>query len=173
QLCTINRELATALEGRESDAKGALHQLDAFVAGLDEQKADIVATIEALDRLTVRLARQRGTIGSAVDAFAPALRVLADQRTQLTQALTALGRLSTVGTKVIDASRVDTIHTVAALKPILDQLVRAGDTLPKALDFMLTYPFPPASTRAIVGDQVNLSASVSFDAIQILGNLLA
>jgi len=173
QLRTINRELATALGGREADATGALRQLDAFVAGLDAQKTDIVRAIEALDRLTARLARQRQTIGAALDAFAPALRVLADQRGQLTSALTALGRLSTVGTRVVTASRDDTVASVAALRPILDQLVRAGDALPRGLDFLLSYPFPPASPSAIVGNQVNLSASLDLDATRILGNLLA
>ena len=173
QLRTINREIATALQGRESDARGALRRLDEFITGLDEQKADIVRAIEAMDRLTQRLARQRDVIGAAVDALAPGLGVLADQRRQLTAALTALGHLSTVGTRVIKASRADTVASVAALRPILDQLVRAGDALPRAMDFLLTFPFPPAISGAIVGNQVNLSVTLDLDAVQILGNLLA
>jgi phospholipid/cholesterol/gamma-HCH transport system substrate-binding protein len=173
QLRTINREVAAALEGRESDATGALHQLDAFIAGLDAQKLDIVRAIEALDRLTARLARQRQTIGAAVDALGPGLGVLADQRRQLTAALTALGRLSTVGTRVIDASRDNTVASLAALRPILDQLVRSGDALPRAMDFLLTFPFPPAITGAIVGNQVNLSVTLDLDASEILTSLLA
>jgi phospholipid/cholesterol/gamma-HCH transport system substrate-binding protein len=172
-LRTINREIAAALEGHEADAKAALRRLDAFVAGLDDQKADIVAAIDALDRLTARLARQREVIGAAVDALAPGLGVLADQRRQLTTALVALDRLSTVGVDVIEASRDDTVASVAALRPILDQLVRAGDALPMAMDFLLTFPFPPAISGAIAGNQVNLSVTADLDASQILANLLA
>jgi phospholipid/cholesterol/gamma-HCH transport system substrate-binding protein len=173
QLRTINREVAAALEGHESDAKGALRELDRFVAGLDAQKVEIVRAIEALDRLTARLARQRGVIGDAVDALAAGLRVLADQRRQLTGALTALGRLSSVGVRVVEATRDDTLAALAALRPVLDQLVRAGDALPKAMDFLLTFPFPPGITRAIAGNQVNLSVTADLDAAQILANLLA
>jgi phospholipid/cholesterol/gamma-HCH transport system substrate-binding protein len=62
QLKTINQEVAKALQGREppgvqsADARGALEQLAAFIAGLDRQKDDIVRAIEALDRLAARLA---------------------------------------------------------------------------------------------------------------------
>jgi phospholipid/cholesterol/gamma-HCH transport system substrate-binding protein len=173
QLKTINQELATALEGRESDAKGALRQLEAFISGLDAQKEEIVRAIDALDRLSARLSAQRATVGAAVESLAPGLRVLAEQRAQLTQALTALGELGEVGTRVVTASRDDAVAVIRSLRPILDQLVRAGDALPRALDFMLTYPFPPNITGAIVGDAVNLHATLDLDAASILANLLA
>ncbi|HEX5596535.1 MAG TPA: MCE family protein [Micromonosporaceae bacterium] len=171
-LKTINQELAGAVEGRERDVRDMLRQLDSFIGGLDEQKADIVRAIDALDRLTVRLAAQRGTVGAAVDAFAPGLRVLAEQRQQLTAALTALGALSAVGSRVINASRDDTLASLRALRPLLDQLVRAGDNLPRALDFLMSYPFPPNITGAIVGDAINLEITLDLDAAAILANLL-
>jgi phospholipid/cholesterol/gamma-HCH transport system substrate-binding protein len=173
QLKTINQELAGALAGREPAARDALHQLDAFIGGLDQQKTDIVRAIEALDRLTARLARQRQTVGDAVDALAPGLSVLEDQRRQLTVALTSLGELGRVGTRVVNRSRDDTLASLRALQPILEQLVRAGDALPKSLDFMLSYPFPPNITGALVGDFVNLSARADLDAATILANLVA
>lgn len=173
QLKTINQELAAALQGREAEAKDALRQLDAFIGGLDAQRADIVRAIDALDRLTARLAAQRVTIGAALDALAPGLTVLAQQREQLTGALTALGNLGTVGTRVIQASRQDAVASIQALRPTLDELVRAGDALPKSLDFLLSFPFPPNATGAIVGNQVNLHLTVDLDATEILANLLA
>lgn len=173
QLRTINQEIATALDGREGEAKEALRQLDAFIGGLDAQREDIVRAIDALDRLSARLSEQRATVGAAVEALGPGLRVLAEQRAQLTATLTALGELGTVGTRVIAASRDDTLASIEALRPILDQLVRAGDALPRALDFMLSFPFPPNVTRAIVGDAVNLHATLDLDAASILANLLA
>ncbi|GAA0725442.1 MCE family protein [Dactylosporangium roseum] len=171
-LKTINEELAKALAGRETEAKDALRQLDTFVGGLDRQKADIVRAVDSLDRLTGQLSRQRDVIGTALDSLAPGLTVLEAQRDQLTLALTALGELGRVGTRVVDQSRDDTLAVLRSLQPILEQLVKAGDALPKSLDFMLTFPFPPNVTGAIVGDYVNLGATADLDATSILSNLL-
>ncbi|MFD0823128.1 MCE family protein, partial [Micromonospora zhanjiangensis] len=173
QLKTINEELVRALDGREASAKDALHQLDDFLGGLDKQKADLVRALDAMDRLTGRLARQRAVVGDALDALAPGLTVLTQQRVQLTAALTALGELGKVGTRVVRKSHADTVASLRALQPVLDQLVKAGDDLPKSLDFMLTFPFPPNVTGAIVGDFVNLSVSADLDAASILSNLLS
>ncbi|WP_246001584.1 MCE family protein [Allorhizocola rhizosphaerae] len=167
-LKTINHEVAQALEGREGEAKEALRNLDKFIAGLDDQKDDIVKAIDALDRLTTTLAQQRQTIGEAVEALDPGLSVLAEQRAQLTSALTALDRLSVVGTNVIEKSREDTLASLKALQPLLDQLVKAGDDLPKSFDFMLTYPFPPNVQKAIRGNQVNLHATLDLDSVAFL-----
>ncbi|SCL27639.1 phospholipid/cholesterol/gamma-HCH transport system substrate-binding protein [Micromonospora pallida] len=173
QLRTINRELSAALDGREPAVKDTLHQLDTFIGGLEKQKADLVRAIEALDRLTTRLNQQKQVLGDAVDSLAPGLTTLAGQRAQLTGALTALGELGQVGTRVVNRSRDNTVASLKALQPILEQLVRAGDDLPKSLDFMLSFPFPPNVTGAVVGDFVNLSITADLDAASILANLLA
>ncbi|HCU49658.1 MAG TPA: mammalian cell entry protein [Micromonosporaceae bacterium] len=172
QLKTINQEVVKALSGREAEAKGALHELDRFITGLDAQKVEIVRAIEALDRLSTGLAEQTVTIGNAIDALAPGLTVLAEQRAQLTSALTALRDLSTVGVRVIDASKKDTVASLNALQPILENLVAAGDALPKGIDFALSYPFPPNVQKAISGDFVRLHATLDLDATTILSNLL-
>ncbi|GAB4052042.1 MCE family protein [Catellatospora paridis] len=173
QLKTINAEITKALSGREGDAKGALRELDRFVAGLDAQKDDIVRAIEALDRFSARLAEQTGTLAEAVDALEPGLTVLADQRPQLTAMLTALRDLGAVGERVIEASRDDTLRSLRALQPLLEQLVKAGDALPRGLDFALSYPFPPNAGKAIAGDFVRLHATLDLDAASILANALA
>jgi phospholipid/cholesterol/gamma-HCH transport system substrate-binding protein len=120
----------------------------------------------------VQLAAQRKTIGAAVEALDPGLATLADQRAQLTGALTALGKLSGVGKRVIERSRDDALADLRALQPLLDQLVKAGDDLPKALDFMLSFPFPPNITGAIVGSQVNLQVTLDLDVTSVLANLV-
>jgi phospholipid/cholesterol/gamma-HCH transport system substrate-binding protein len=173
QIKTISEELTKALAGRESTAADLLRRLDTFLAGLDAQKADIIHAIDALDRLSTHLAQERTTIANALHALDPGLTVLAEQRQQLTSALTALSDLSSVGTRVIDSSREATLDTLKSLRPILDQLNRAGDNLPKALDFLLTYPFPPNVTGAIAGDSVRLHATLDLDGAAILANLLA
>ncbi|MBO0867638.1 MAG: MCE family protein [Micromonosporaceae bacterium] len=173
QLKTINDELSAALRGRESTVDDLLHQLDTFLAGLDSQRAQIVRAIDALDGLSAHLARQRGTLDGALTALQPGLSTLAEQREQLTGALTALSRLSTVGTRVVNGSRDATLASLAALRPLLTQLVRAGADLPKALEFLLTYPFPPNVTGAIHGNAVNLHVTLDLNGAAILGNLVA
>lgn len=157
QLQTINRELNDALEGRESDVRDALEQLDVFVAGLDQHKSEIVRAIDAIDRLSATLQAQQQDIATALDTVPGGLRVLADQREQLTAMLTALSDLGVTATRVIDASQADTVANLRALDPVLTQLAAAGDALPESLDVFVSYPFPDVAADAIKGDYTNLS----------------
>lgn len=171
QLRTINTELIAALEGRETDIRDTLGQLDAFITALDAQRADIVAAIDALDGLSAELAAQKEDIGKALDALGPGAEVLADQRENLTSALTALGELGRVGTHVVNASREDTLAMVRDLQPILEQLVKAGDDFPRGLELALSYPFPHNVSGAIKGDFVNLHLTLDLDFANVLSNL--
>lgn len=172
QLQAINRELGDALEGRETQVRDLLAQLDTFVGGLDDQKSQITRAIDSLDRLTATLARQRQVIGSALDTLPGGLRVLAEQRQQLTTMLTSLQELGRVGTQVINASGQNIAADLRALQPTLTQLAAAGDDLPAALELLLTYPFPRTSVDGIRGDYTNLFVTVDLDVTDVLDNLL-
>ncbi|GAA4048719.1 MCE family protein [Streptomyces shaanxiensis] len=171
QLKTITVELHKALDGRENRVKSLLKELNAFLGGLDEQKKDIVRALEAVDRLSKRLGKEKKTIAEAVDTMPPALKVLADQRRDLTRMLTALSQLGRTGTRVINASHEDTIANLRALRPILRQLNKAGDDLPNSLELLTTYPFPRNAVDAIKGDYVNLHITADLDLAGIYGNL--
>ncbi|SDO24655.1 phospholipid/cholesterol/gamma-HCH transport system substrate-binding protein [Streptomyces sp. cf386] len=171
QLKTITVELNKALEGRENRVKSLLKELNVFLGGLDEQKKDIVRALEAVDRLSKRLGKEKKTIAEAVDAMPPALKVLADQRRDLTRMLTALSKLGRTGTRVINASHEDTVANLRALRPILRQLNKAGDDLPNSLELLTTYPFPRNAVDAIKGDYVNLHITADLDLAGIYGNL--
>lgn len=171
QLKTITVELNKALEGRENRVRSLLKELDTFLGGLDDQRRDIVRAIEAVDRLAGRLGKERKTIATAVDTMPPALKVLADQRRDLTKMLTALSKLGTTGTKVINASRDDTVANLKQLRPILQQLNKAGDDLPNSLELLTTYPFPRNVVDAVKGDYVNLSVTADLDLASLYGNL--
>ncbi|HET7734390.1 MAG TPA: MCE family protein [Nocardioidaceae bacterium] len=170
QLKTINVELTKAMRGHEADIKGAIKQLDTFISGLDEHKSEIVRAIDGLDRLSARLAEQKDDIAIAIEDLGPGLTVLADQREQLTEMLTALSDLGRVGTRVIRASKADTVANLRALDPILTRLSEAGDNLPGALEMLVTYPFPRAATGAVKGDYTNLRVTADLDLRTILGN---
>ena len=171
QLKTINVELTKAMEGRESDIQGAIHQLDTFIGGLDEQKADIVRALDGLDHLSATLAAQKDDLATAIDNLGPGLAVLADQRRALTTMLTALSDLGKVGTRVIRASKADTVANLKALEPTLTKLADAGANLPKALEMALTYPFPAAATGAVQGDYTNLRITADLDLRNMIKNL--
>ncbi|GAA4292020.1 hypothetical protein GCM10023086_01560 [Streptomyces venetus] len=171
QLKTITTELNKALQGRENRVRSLLKELDTFIGGLDDQRQDIVRALKAVDRLAKRLGKERTTIAEAVDTIPPALKVLADQRRDLTRMLTALSELGRTGTEVVDASHDDTVANLEQLRPILRQLNKAGSDLPNSLELLTTYPFPRNVVDAIKGDYVNLHITADLDLAGIYGNL--
>ncbi|MEU6706644.1 MCE family protein [Streptomyces wuyuanensis] len=171
QLKTITTELNKALEGRENRVKSLLAELDTFIGGLDGRRREIVRALAGVDRLAKRLAQENKTIAGALDTVPPALKVLADQRRSLTAMLTSLSKLGSTGSRVINASRDDTVANLRSLRPILEQLDRAGTDLPRALELLTTYPFPRNAVDAIHGDYVNLRITADLDLASVYGNL--
>ncbi|MER6125579.1 MCE family protein [Streptomyces sp. NPDC001795] len=171
QLKTITVELNKALGGRETRVASLLKELDTFVGGLDEQRAQIVRALKGIDRLSKRLGSEEKTIAQAVDTIPPALKVLADQRRDLTKMLTALSKLGSTGTRVVNASREDTVADLEQLRPILQELDKAGDDLPNSLELLTTYPFPRNAVDAVKGDYVNLRITADLDLADLYGNL--
>jgi phospholipid/cholesterol/gamma-HCH transport system substrate-binding protein len=171
QLKVIETELNNAMRGNEAEIKDLIKQLDTFVGGLESQKSEIVRAIENIDRLAAKLEAQKEDIAAAIEAIPGGLKVLADQRRQLTQMLEALSRLGDVGTRVIRASKDDTAANLAALRPILAELTKAGDDLPKSMQLLLTYPFSDGTVGAMKGDYTNLHVTADLDLRNLSGNL--
>jgi phospholipid/cholesterol/gamma-HCH transport system substrate-binding protein len=171
QLKVIETELNKAMNGNESQIRDLVGQLDTFVSGLDKQKSEIVRAIEGIDRLSARIAARKDDLAKAVDTLPQGLKVLADQRRQLTTMLESLSRLGAVGTKVINASQDDTVANLKAISPILTQLNKAGDDLPKSLQLLLTYPFPDEAVNTIRGDYTNLWATADMNLGTVSSNL--
>jgi phospholipid/cholesterol/gamma-HCH transport system substrate-binding protein len=161
-LQTINVQVSKALSGREQQVRGALHQLDVFVSGLNSQKSQIVRALNELNRFSGELAQQNGTIATALDDIGPGLKVLADERAQFTSLLTKLSRFGRVATHVIQASRASTVADLRDLQPVLGHLAAAGSNLPHALEILLTFPFPKGFTQSAPGDYAGLK--LTFDA---------
>jgi phospholipid/cholesterol/gamma-HCH transport system substrate-binding protein len=171
QLKTITVELNKALDGRENRVRSLLKELNTFIGSLDDQRADIVRAIKAVDRLAGRLAKEKDTIAQAVDTMPPALKVLADQRRNLTKMLTALSKLGKTGTRVVDASHDDTVANLKKLRPILQQLNKSGSDLPNSLELLTTYPFPRNAVDAVKGDYVNLHLTADLNLTDLYGNV--
>ncbi|MGH3630520.1 MAG: MCE family protein, partial [Sciscionella sp.] len=172
QLQTINRELGRALQGREGSLRNLLTQLDRFVGGLDEQRSEIVRALTSVNRLAATLAKQRKILSTALDKIPPALKVLADERGDLTKMLTALNRLGKVGVQVINGSKEATLADLKALQPTLTTLAQAGSALPNSLELLLTYPFPENAPDDIRGDYTNVYITADLDLHDVLDNIL-
>lgn len=172
-LRTIYTEVDKALGGREQVTRDLLDKLTTFVTSVDRQKAAIVATVDALDRLSKPLAAQRDQLAQAIDHVTPGVTLLNQQRTTLTDALHALTSFSTVATRVIDHTQHDLVADLDELRPILANLVAAGDSLPKSLDVAGTLLFPLSTfDNSFRGDFVNVYANVDLS-LQAVDPLLA
>lgn len=163
QLQTINVELSSALSGREDKIRDVLNQLNDLLGTLDSRKDEVVRAINSLDQLATHLSAQRETIGKAIDDIAPGLKTLADQRSQLTTLLASLSRLGTVGTRVINASKDNTVADLQLLQPILAQLNTAQKSIVPALELLTDFPFPSSAANAVHGDVTGLYASVDMN----------
>lgn len=177
QLQVINSELTKALKGRESEVRDFLRQLTGFVGGLDDQKVQIVRALDGLDRLTGKLAAQKQVLDVALRDIPDGAAVLADERAQLTAMLAGLNNLSTVATRVIQATQQNTVADLQALQPILTRLNAAGKDLPEALELLTSYPFPrtvslPNERGGIRGDYANLYITIDTSLENAVNNLL-
>jgi virulence factor Mce-like protein len=171
QLKTIAEELNTAFGGREGSVRSIIDQLGSFMGQLDANKESILTALENVNRLSLELRRQDGTIKSALDDLPGAIKSVNGQRQDLVKMLQALSNLSSVGVRVIQASKESTIDSLRNLAPVLASFAKSGQDMPKALQVFLTYPFvdeavgrdPQVARNLHMGDFTNLSVSLSLD----------
>lgn len=174
QLKTITQELNLALEGREGTARSVLRQVRDFMQQLDDNKGDIVNAIEKLNRLALSIREEQPTIDAALEELPSALDSIDRQREDLVAMLESLEDLSSVGVRVIRASKTATIDSLEALDPVLTQLAASGDDFTKAFHVFLTYPFvdevvgrdPQVARNLHMGDYTNLSVTLDIDLSQ-------
>jgi phospholipid/cholesterol/gamma-HCH transport system substrate-binding protein len=173
QLQVITHELNQALSGRETELRGLLGNLNTFIAGLDTQKSEITRALDGIDKLARTLNANKAAIAKTLDTLPGALKVLSDQRGQLTAMLTALSKLGQTGTRVINGTRADLLADLASLRPTLRALADAGDALPKSLGFLLTFPFPDTALAGIHGDYANAFITLDADVLDLLRTVSA
>jgi phospholipid/cholesterol/gamma-HCH transport system substrate-binding protein len=172
QLKTISVELNKMMDGRQSDIRDLLGRLDTLVGSLDGQRDNIIAAMDSVNRLTATLNRERKTVGEALDSFGPALKVLDNQEQSLVRMLRALDDLGRVGTRVIRESRQNVVATLRHLAPTLRRLADAGDSLPRGLMMMASFPFPKEAAGLAKGDYSNALFHMDFDLNKALRGLL-
>ncbi|MFL6172505.1 MAG: MCE family protein [Marmoricola sp.] len=170
QLRTISVEINKMLDGRTDDARGVLTQVTSLVGALDDQKASILNAMQAVDHLAVTLNKESRSVGAAIDALGPALKVLNGQHRSLVKMLRELDKLGVVGTKVIKNSKDDMVAALRHLAPPLRELADAGNSLPRGLSLMASFPFPKEAADLAQGDYANALFAVDFDLSKLLGS---
>ena len=168
QLKTISVEMNNMLNGRQDQARHLLGNLERMVAALDDQKSDIIAAMDSINRLTATLVKEKDTIGAAIDAMGPALKVLNRQHASLMRMLRQLDTLGVVGTRVIRASKDDVVASLKHLQPTLTKLSDAGNSLPRGLSLMASFPFPKEAATIARGDYANALFHVDLDLNKII-----
>jgi phospholipid/cholesterol/gamma-HCH transport system substrate-binding protein len=157
QIQTITTELNKALHGNEAAVRDLLTQMNGFVGNLDTQKDKITNALVNIDKLASTLNKQKKTLTDALDTFPTALRILADDRSKFTTLLQSLANLGNVATRLINETQTGLTSSLKSLQPVLEQLTAAGSDLPRALKFLLTFPFPVGKTTEFVkSDYANL-----------------
>ena len=84
--------------------------------------------------------------------------------------LRELDRLGQVGTRVIKGSRENLVATLRHLEPSLRELADAGDSLPRGLGLMASFPFPKEAADLAKGDYANALFYMKFDLNKLFGS---
>lgn len=155
QLHTITTQLDAALTGNAPQVRSVLAEIHTLLANLNRHRKSIETALDGLGALSTTLAARDRQIGNVLDNLTPGLRVLSDEKAQLVTMLTALHRLSGVAVSTIDASQADLVTDLRLLTPILQKLADAGQSLPLALQVLLTYPFTNQVLKDVKGDYLN------------------
>ncbi|HEY1617422.1 MAG TPA: MCE family protein [Streptosporangiaceae bacterium] len=161
QLHTIVTQLNAALAGNEPQIRALLPQLSHLLNNLYAHRKDIENALDGLNRLSATLAKRDHEISYALANLSPGLRVLARQHTELVQMLTSLRKLTGVAVDTIHASQASLVADLQALAPTLQELARAGQSLPLALQVLLTYPFTNQVLNDVKGGYLNTYLSVT------------
>ncbi|MGL4307157.1 MAG: MCE family protein [Mycobacteriaceae bacterium] len=157
QIQDITTELNKALKGRTSTIHNLIPELARLAQGLDDQKEQIIAAMEGLNAFSREVNMQETTLARALDTIPGALKVLVNQRQNITSALSSLGDLGATSSQIIQESGDDLKVTVSSLKPTLQALADSNESLTQVLGILLTFPFPQSAINsAFRGDYANL-----------------
>jgi phospholipid/cholesterol/gamma-HCH transport system substrate-binding protein len=160
ELHVIVTQLNAALSGNEPQIRSLFVQIHAMLANLNAHASEIKTALDGLNTLSATLAARDRQIGHVLGQLTPGLQVLADQHAQLVTMLESLKRLSGVAVSTINASQANLVADLQELAPTLRELANAGQSLPIALQVLLTYPFTNQVLSDVKGDYLNIYLSL-------------
>jgi phospholipid/cholesterol/gamma-HCH transport system substrate-binding protein len=142
QLQDINTAFATAFGGRELEVRSLIEQVEVFTTRLNDQTDDIIAANESFANLIGQTAEQKAVLDRALHTLPEALRVLSDQRGNLTEAVDSFGRFSALTADTVNQTKQALVSELKSAGPVLDSLANAGPAMTRALSMLLSLPFP-------------------------------
>ena len=156
QIGDVVHELSSALNGREDTIRALIPRLTTLVSDLNDQRDDIIDAISGIDRLAASIIAQQPAVDRALDQLPASLKLLVDQRSNLTDTLGSAGRLSRTVDDILEANSQDITTIVSNLRPVLGALQDSGQSLTRSLGILITFPFGESVIPKIVkGDFVN------------------
>lgn len=159
QLQDVTQAFSTAFAGRGQELRSLLDNLSIFMAHLNEQKGDIIAATDSLNGFVEKLATQDPVVDKALRAIPPALAVLSQQRSNLTDAVDQFGKLSALTADSVNKTKASLVQEFNAIGPVLESLANAGPAMTRSLNVLSTYPWiNDTLDNWIRGDYANLTA---------------
>jgi phospholipid/cholesterol/gamma-HCH transport system substrate-binding protein len=157
----IQNEIYNILTGREDQIREFLNKLDTFTGELNKQSQDLVHAIDSSNRLLAVVAQNNDTLDRILTEAPHVIKHFADTRDLFTNAIVALGRISTAADNAL-APTSDNLHTnLQLLQPALRELGKASPYLVGALKLLLTAPYNIDNVPKVVrGDYINVSLLV-------------
>jgi phospholipid/cholesterol/gamma-HCH transport system substrate-binding protein len=161
QVQDITEAFSTAFAGREADLRSVIDKLDELMGRLNAQTGDIIAASESLNGLAGQFAANKPVLDNALRTIPDALAVLAEQRTNLADALDAFGKFGALTADTVNQSKDNLVAELKDLGPVLESLGDAGPALTRALSLLATFPWPKETLpNWMRGDYANLTAVV-------------
>ena len=172
QIQEITREFSAAFAGREQDLRSLIHQLDEFIAHVNDQTGDIIAATDSLNNLVGQFAERKPVLDTALQAIPDALAVLKDQRANLAEALDRFGKFSALTADSVNQTKASLVQELKDLGPVLESLANAGPALTRSLSFLSTLPWTKETvTNAFRGDYANMTLVVDMTLSRIDSSL--
>ncbi len=165
QLYTIINELNNTFDNNQPQIRALLENITASTASLAAHTNDIDQALASFGHLADVLNSGSTTITNAIDAIAPGVSVLANENGDLSNFLTQLTNLTTVGNQVIAQTTQSSVNDANRLLPLLNQLVgvenQLGPDLADIAQFEATTPkiAPSNYLQVSVSATANLNSS--------------
>jgi virulence factor Mce-like protein len=152
---------STALSGHEAEIRQLIGRLDSFVGTVDAQRDRFNSAVDALNRLTGTLANDKSDITDALQTIPPAMDVLLRERAQFVTAMQKLGQFSDTITNLVNRTQDDLVRNLTNLGPTLQVLANQGPKLVPTLAYLPTFPLGQNMIdRGVRGDYFNIWAQM-------------
>lgn len=159
QLQTIIHELNNSFNGNQPQIRSLLSTINGAVTTLAGGQVPVDNALAAIGNLSQKLNGNGGagasTIGNGIDSIAPAIGVLAGENTDISNLLSSLSILGSVGTQIAQQAGQNSVNDVKDLLPVVDQLNAVSQQL--GPDLTNLSQFETETPKVAPGDYLQVS----------------